>query len=997
MDDKIEQSANFIAKRKAQILRHLMPLAILGLGTVSFLIIILFSYLSKKQGHIYSYNSLIMSVEISTANSHLWLEEYVTGDSTIDIEKNLAAIDQSIEVIGGLLNDGISWHGVMLQPLDDRELIARVEVVEALLKEFKSTAIERLAQPEHSGIGSVLDQRFDEIYERLVGEIMLVQRVFDVETIAIREQSQRFFFGILFLWTAIISWSVVNIVKLESFRRRAEEALRASLEHRFTNILDTSGEAIISIDAEQRIIVFNKRASEIFGYRADEVMGKSLDILLPLDFVESHRTHIEEFTASTATARLMNERAPVSGRRRDGTTFPAEASISKVSVAGETILTVILRDITKRKLAEDKIITEKLYHEALLENAPEAIAVLDNGGNVTDINEEYSRLFGYTLEDTKGRHINDLIIPPNLEDEGISYSKDVQSDKRMYAETKRMHKDGSFIDVSLLGAPILNAKGDQIGSYAIYRDLTEPRNIQRLLSNKEKRLESILETAVNPIITIDVKGNIESFNTSATKIFGYSEKEVIGKNVNILMEEPEKSEHDGYIEKYIKTGESNIIGISREVTGRRKNGEQFPAELFINRVDLEGEVIFVGLLIDITKRKKNQAERERLTLNLERAHRMESLGILAGGVAHDLNNIIGPIVAYPDLILMDLPPDTSVKSDILAIKSAAERAADIISDLLSLARRGKYDMTPQNLNDVVHSFIKSPEFKEAQSRRANVVNRLELAEDLYNINSSSTHLYKVILNLVNNAFDSMEDGGILSIRTFNEQVEKKTLVYEEIQGGLYVVLEVEDQGTGISDEDIRLIFDPFFSTKKKVGRRGSGLGLSVVHGIVKDHKGYVDVESHIGKGTKIRIYFPATKDQEIITTELKKDYSGSETILTVDDDIEQLKIIDKLLSSLGYKVITAENGREAVEQIKKEKVDLIMLDMIMEDDFSGLDTYREILKLYPNQKAIIVSGYSETEQVRETLNLGAGSYIKKPYDIDTIGKTVREELDKNGS
>lgn len=157
MDDKIEQSANFIAKRKAQILRHLMPLAILGLGTVSFLIIILFNYLSEKQGHIYSYNSLIMSVEISTANSHLWLEEYVTGDSTIDIEKNLAAIDQSIEVIGGLLNDGISWHGVMLQPLDDRELIARVEVVEALLKEFKSAAIERLAQPEHSGIGSVLD------------------------------------------------------------------------------------------------------------------------------------------------------------------------------------------------------------------------------------------------------------------------------------------------------------------------------------------------------------------------------------------------------------------------------------------------------------------------------------------------------------------------------------------------------------------------------------------------------------------------------------------------------------------------------------------------------------------------------------------------------------------------------------------------------------------------------------------------------------------------
>ncbi|MCH8271833.1 MAG: PAS domain S-box protein [Candidatus Marinimicrobia bacterium] len=898
----------------------------------------------------------------------------------------------------------------------------RYEAVELGLHKDNSEYVKglyRKIEPEflaiHNAAIGILDLRKTEpmaeyvsVFESYIDTIIVHEKVFlaamnDIvnryETESLNKVRRLKTIGIILLILMLFVLLLVGFFVFKPAEQRIKNTIEnlpeSQSEEKYRILFEKSGDAILIIENGQ-FVDCNQATVNMLGYKnKQEILKTHPSELSP----EKQPDGRDSFEKANEMMKIASEkgchRFEWEYKKANDEIFPVEVLLTAIStVKGNKILHNVWRDISERKEADENLIKEKLFQEALLENAPEAIAALDYEGNVTNINGEFSRLFGYTLEEIKGKHINDLIIPQDLEDEGASYTKRTQSGERIYAETKRKHKDGSLVEVSLLGAPIFNAEGYQIGNYAIYRDLTESRNIQRLLSDKEKRLKAILETASNAIITIDVNGNIESFNATAIRIFGYSEKEVIGKNVSILMDESIKGLYDGNINEHFKTGESKIIGATKEVTGLRKNGEKFPAEIFIQRVDLEGEVIYVGLLNDITKQKKDQEERERLTLNLERARRMESLGILAGGVAHDLNNIIGPIVAYPDLILNALPPDTSVKSDLLAIKSAAERAADIIADLLALARRGKYDMEPLNLNDVVISYIESPEFKEAQSRCLNVKNNLELADDLYNVSSSASHLYKVILNIVNNAFDSMEDGGILSIRTFNEQVGSKKLAYEEIKEGLYAVLEVEDQGIGISKMQLGLIFDPFFTTKIKVGRRGSGLGLSVVHGIVKDHKGYVDVESQIGEGTKIKLYFPATKEQIIITPVTKNDYSGSETILAVDDDIEQLKMIDKLLSSLGYKVITAESGKKAIEQLKKEKADLVMLDMVMEDDFSGLDMYEEMLKLYPSQKAIIVSGYSETEQVRETIKLGAGAYIMKPFDINTIGKAVREELDK---
>lgn len=682
-------------------------------------------------------------------------------------------------------------------------------------------------------------------------------------------------------------------------------------------------------------------------------------------------------------------------KRADGEVFPVEVLLTAISIEKESqVIHTVWKDITERKEAEEKLIYEKTFFRALLESAPEAIAVLDNEERITNINVEFTRLFGYEFDDIKDKFINDVIIPAELMEEAREYTMRAQKGERVYAESKRLHQDGSLVAISLLGAPILNAKSEKIGTYAIYRDLTEANKFRKLLFDKDKKLNSILETAINSIITINSKGKIESFNNFAENIFGYKEEELIGKNVNILMVEPDKSMHDSYMSNYMRTGKSTIIGSSREVVARKKNGETFPAELFVHRVELEGETIFIGLMNDITARVELQAKQERLNINLERAQRMESLGLLAGGVAHDLNNIIGPIIAYPDLVLMDLPNDTPVKDDLLAIKSAAERAADVISDLLALARRGKYTMEVLNFGNLIEKYVDSPEFKDAQTKSLHVVTEHKLSDTLHNIKGSKTHLHKVIMNIVNNAFDSMNGNGVLTIRTRNEYTKGKSLTYDKLPKGEYVVLEVEDQGTGISKSDISEIFDPFFTTKRQVGRRGSGLGLSVVYGIVKDHKGFIDVKSKLGVGTKFSFYFPTTTEVKKVESIRSGNYSGSESLLIVDDNEDQIIIARKLLSSLGYKVISSENGRKAVDYIKKKKVDLVLLDMIMEDDFSGLDTYKEIIKFNPGQKAIIVSGFSETEQVKEAMKLGVGKYIKKPYDVDEIGRAVREELDK---
>jgi CheY-like chemotaxis protein/two-component sensor histidine kinase len=363
-------------------------------------------------------------------------------------------------------------------------------------------------------------------------------------------------------------------------------------------------------------------------------------------------------------------------------------------------------------------------------------------------------------------------------------------------------------------------------------------------------------------------------------------------------------------------------------------------------------------------------------------------------VAHDLNNILGGLVSYPELLLMDLPKKSPLRKPILTIKKSGEKAATIVQDLLTLARRGVSTMEVANLNDIISEYLKSPEYEKLKIFHPDVRLKTNLEEDLLNILGSPVHLSKTIMNLVSNAAEAMPIGGKIFISTENRYIDRPIRGYDNVDEGDYITLTVSDTGTGISPEDMESIFEPFY-TKKVMGRSGTGLGMAVVWGTVKDHRGYIDVKSAKGKGTTFTLYFPVSrkeldKDKPLLSI---ADYMGKgESVLVVDDVAEQRDIASRILKRLSYSVRTVSSGEEAVDYMKDNSANLLLLDMIMDPGIDGYETYKRILKFHPNQRAIIVSGFSETKRVKEAQRLGAGTYVNKPYLLEKIGLAVRDEL-----
>jgi signal transduction histidine kinase/ActR/RegA family two-component response regulator len=380
---------------------------------------------------------------------------------------------------------------------------------------------------------------------------------------------------------------------------------------------------------------------------------------------------------------------------------------------------------------------------------------------------------------------------------------------------------------------------------------------------------------------------------------------------------------------------------------------------------------------------------------LTRAKKMEALGLLAGGVAHDLNNVLSGIVSYPELLLLDLPKESKLRKPIETIQETGHRATAIVQDLLTVARGIAIAKEPLNLNAMVENFLLSPEFEKLKRFHPTVTIKTNLDTDLFNISGSDAHLRKVVMNLVSNAAEAIEGSGDVIISTLNRYVDRPIRGYDDVNVGEYGVLSVSDGGPGISPDDLERIFEPFY-TKKVMGRSGTGLGLAVVWNVVQDLKGYLDVISD-ENGTTFELYFPTTRE-EVSDKDLSipiKDYQGDgEKVLVVDDVESQREIACEMLNILGYKAKAVSSGEEAVEYLKENTVDLILLDMIMAPGINGRETYERILKIHPNQKAVIVSGFAETDDVKEAQRLGAGQYIKKPLTLEKMGTAVKDELKK---
>ncbi len=520
---------------------------------------------------------------------------------------------------------------------------------------------------------------------------------------------------------------------------------------------------------------------------------------------------------------------------------------------------------------------------------------------------------------------------------------------------------------------------------------TRTDNALRLSEEKYRTLHSSLnEGLCLHELVLDGDGKpadyrILDINPAFEKLTGFKRKEISGQ----LASQVYKTDEPPYLETFASVAQTGQPLVFE--TYFQQMEKHFRISVFSPALGK-----FAALFSDITDQKTAERQRARLQEKLKKVEKMEALGVLAGGVAHDLNNMLGPLVGYPELILLKLPDDDPIRKQVERIGRSAKEAADVIQDLLTLARRGRYEMSPVNLNSIIMDCIDSPGYEMFAGAHPDVDVKLNLDPNLRNIMGSAPHLSKVILNLIINAFDAMPEGGKLTIETEDKYVKALRDGHSRMARGYYAIFKVSDTGVGIKNEDLDKIFEPYYS-KKKMGRSGSGLGLAVVYGILKDHNGYYDVISKVGEGTVFILYFPISVVQAAEEESVTKDYSGSETILVVDDIEEQRQIASDLISSFGYTVKTAPNGREALEVIKSEHIDLVVLDMIMGSDFDGLETYKAILKIKPDQKAIIVSGFSHTDRVKEMQRLGAGRYIKKPYTLYMLGEAIRNELDKKST
>ena len=521
----------------------------------------------------------------------------------------------------------------------------------------------------------------------------------------------------------------------------------------------------------------------------------------------------------------------------------------------------------------------------------------------------------------------------------------------------------------------------------------EVNQLINALIESEKRYRELFDGAVEGILVVEISTNkIKYANPTICKFLGYSEDELIALSFFELFPEEKMDLITDKIGSLTKKNEKVMLS---DTPCRCKDNSTIYVEIKATKVIIDNVNCILGFFNDVTMRREELAQRKELESRLNRSEKMEAIGLLAGGVAHDLNNILSGVINYPELILLDLPDDSPLRGSVKNIEKSGKRAAAIVQDLLTLARRGVSASQVVNLNSIVKEYINSPEHQKLQKYHPNVTIDVQLVEGLLDIHGSAVHLTKTVMNLISNAAEAADlNSGRILISTRNRYIDRPLRGYDEVQEGDYAVLTVVDDGVGIAQEDLKKIFEPFY-TKKVMGRSGTGLGMAVVWGTVKDHNGYIDVTSQLNRGTTFNLYFPVTRESRIIEPKAYQisDLVGSgESILVVDDVADQREISTSLLSRLHYSVKSVHSGEAAIEYMKNNHPDLVILDMIMDPGIDGLETYKAILSFQPKQKVIIASGFSENDRVREALRLGVRQYIKKPYTLEQIGKAIKGEL-----
>jgi PAS domain S-box-containing protein len=594
-------------------------------------------------------------------------------------------------------------------------------------------------------------------------------------------------------------------------------------------------------------------------------------------------------------------------------------------------------------------------------------------------------LYGWSREEALGQPVQKLLatkFPKPLDE----ISAEVRNRGAWQGEVVHRHKNGRAIFVVTRWVIINPSFTADPVIIQTNNDVTEMKRIQDDLAAREAHLRSILDTVPESMIVIDDAGVITSFSAAAEKLFGYSAQEVCGKNVKILMPSPDREAHDGYLSRYLTTGERRIIGYGRVVTGRRKDGSVFPMELAVGEAIANGKRIFTGFIRDLTSRQKIEEE-------LRQSQKMEAIGQLTGGLAHDFNNLLTVISGNLEMLEARLE-DSKLRVLLQEAQEAAEDGAKLTGQLLAFGRRQPLNPKLVDVGQLVSGFSDLMRRTLGETIQFRTIVTGSANEALVD----TSQLQNALLNLVLNARDAMPRGGRLSIEISRVKLDVDyAQMYPQVRTGDYVLIAVTDTGTGMPEDVKQRAFEPFFTTKG-VGA-GTGLGLSMVYGFAKQSGGHIQLYSEPGQGTSVRIFLPAAHKAALVSQESQTEKAkagipgGSEKILVVEDDARVRRVAVSRLLDAGYEVVEAAEGKDALTRLEENPdIALLFTDVVMPGGMTGDELANKVRALKPHVKILFTSGYAEPTIAGRELAL-SGSWLKKPYTARELAVRLRELLD----
>ncbi|HYN93397.1 MAG TPA: PAS domain S-box protein [Pilimelia sp.] len=767
---------------------------------------------------------------------------------------------------------------------------------------------------------------------------------------------------------------------------------------RSPDLLEAAPDAIVLVAQDGRIALVNAQVERLFGYQREELVGQPIEILVPAAARAVHPMHRQRYLRDPRP-RPMGHGMALAARRRDGSEFPAEISLSAIDTGNERLVAAAVRDVTDRHAAAEA----QARLASIIESSDDAVMGMTPAGVITSWNAAAERIYGYAAAEIVGEHVIKLVPEAAQEAERELLERISNGERVARFRTRRRRKGGRLLAVSLSLSPVIDSMGTIVGAASVSRDLSEQERA-------EAKFQGLLEAAPDAIVGVGVDGRIVLANAQSERLLGYRRDELIGQPVEVLVPASLGTSHIGMRDRYFADPQPRPMGHGdTQLTARRRDGSEFPAEISLSSLETEDGLIVSASIRDVTdrleaaaerERLKAQAERERLEAQLQQGQRLESLGQLAGGVAHDFNNLLAVILNYSAFVEEELQDAIdggearweSAHRDIGQIQRAADRAIALTHQLLTFGRREVVRPRVLDVNEVVQDV----EMLLRRTIGEHVRLAVNLQEGLWAVRADPGQLEQVLVNLAVNAKHAMPTGGTLSIETDNIMVDEAYAArHPTMYAGPHVRLRVGDTGVGMPSDVVAHAFEPFFTTKPK--GEGTGLGLATVYGIITQAGGHVRIYSRPGVGTTVTTMIPTT-DERPATAEdagpAARRTGGGETVLVVEDEDAMREVTRRILERNGYAVLTAPRGNDALATADAldGPLHLLVSDVVM-PQMLGKEVAERMRASRPGLRVLFMSGYARPVLAEQgTLEPGV-ALLSKPFSEDALLAAVREALD----